>query len=169
MKHVYTSSGIIKNADSPRVGVIGQNSICSDFLDTIVAEGIDLGYELFRADIEVELNSDQSLSEDGREDKLNEALEFYQGDCSTYLYGDWRRDLNGKYSIDKAGRHGYALTYNTDSGNLCVEYSKTTKLCHNTSPCYVMADGSGPCADLDSIGDTVIGYALPDDCLKLNS
>lgn len=117
MKHVYTSAGIIKNADKPRVGVIGQYSVCSDLLDDIIRDGIDVAYESFRAE------------------------------------------------LDSSGKTGYALTYNTDSGNLCVEYSRTTKPCHHTSPCYVMADGSGPCGDLNTAGNSVIAFCLPDDCL----
>lgn len=46
-----------------------------------------------------------------------------------------------------------------------VEWSRHTTPCHHTSPCYVMADGSGPCGDLDTPGDSVVAFALPPELL----
>jgi hypothetical protein len=158
MKHVYTSSGIIKNADKPRVGIISQHSVDSELLNEIIMHGVDLSYEAFLKELE---------SQELDEEQIQEACDNYQNEGSVYLYGDWAC-IDGKYSIHKEGKFGYALTYNTESGNLCVEYSNTVKRCNNTSPCYVMADGSGPCGDLDTDGDIVVAYALPDDCLHVN-
>ena len=58
-----------------------------------------------------------------------------------------------------AGPNGYAATYS--GGNFCVEWSKHTRKCNNTSPCYVMANGDGPCGDLDTKGDVVLAYDFP--------
>lgn len=160
MKHVYTSSGIIKNADKPRVGVISQRSVCSDLLDDIIRDGVNLSYENYMDDTRQLL---EGKTESEIEEALEEASQNYESQEDTYLYGDWIKTESG-YEIDKNGKHGFALTYG-GMGNVCVEYSKTVKRCHHTSPCYVMADGSGPCGDLDTVGDSVLAYALPDDCL----
>ena len=60
----------------------------------------------------------------------------------------------------------FAAVYNSDSGNISVEFSQTTRSCHHTSPCYVMADGSGPCGNLDTPGNSVVAYDLPREFYK---
>jgi|ERR1035437_10263758 hypothetical protein len=162
-KHVYTSSGIIKNADKPRVGVISQNSVCSDLLDDIIREGINLSYESYLEDIRADCVR-EGKTEEETEEAIEEASQCYESDSDMYLFGDWLKNESGQYEIDRNGKEGYALTYG-GMGNLCIEWSKTVKPCHHTSPCYVMADGSGPCGDLDTKGDSVLAYALPNDCL----
>jgi hypothetical protein len=151
---LITTSGVIRNRGIARVGVISQHSLNSDFLDEIIRDGINISYEGFILD----------MQHDGKsEEEIEEACQFYESDNDQYLYGDWIRDKAGKYSIDRNGNHGFAVAY---SGyNVCVEWSKTIKQTHHTSPCYVLANGDGPCGDLDTAGDSVIAYALPDDCL----
>ena len=74
------------------------------------------------------------------------------------------KNTDGRYEIDRSKT--FAAVYSSYSGNVTVEYSKHTTLCHNTSPCYTMADGSGPCGDLDTKGDTVTAYTLPPEYFK---
>jgi hypothetical protein len=124
-----------------------------------MTNGIDLTYESYLEEL-------SDLSEEDREREIDMA-EF---DSRTFLLGAWVKDDKGMYVIDKTGKSGsFALTYNTDSNNVAVEWSQLTKPCNNTSPCYVMSDGSGPCGDLDSEGDAVIAYTLPDDMFRNKS
>jgi len=152
---IITSSGIIRNPLKPRTGIISQNSVSFEFLDEIVIHGIDLSHENYIAELEAEGKT---------EDEIEEECYLYESLETTYLYGDWLK-VNGKYEINHNGKYGYAVTYSNDSGNICVEWSKDTKQCNNTSPCYVMSDGSGPCGDLNSVGTNVVAYCLPLDCL----
>jgi hypothetical protein len=166
MKNIYTSSGIIKNADKPRVGIISQHSVDSDLLDEILRCGINLSWDTFINDLRNDLTK-EGKSEDEIEEELNNANDNYQNDNDIFLYGDWEEVESGKdkgkYQINKQGKHGFALTFS--GNNLCVEWSTITKLCHHTSPCYVMSNGDGPCGDLDTQGNSVLAYALPIDCL----
>lgn len=151
MKTLITSSGIIRDADKPRSGIISQHSVNSDFLDNIICNGIDLSY----------LDFVEQLQAEGKtEDEIQDACDYYESDGSEYLFGDWQL-VNGSYEINRSGKHGFALSYSANSGNICVEYSAVTKRCHHTSPCYIMSDGRGPCGDLDTDGDSVVAYALP--------
>ena len=45
-----TSSGIIKNRQSPRVGVINASSLSFDLFEECLNHGIDLTFESFRDD-----------------------------------------------------------------------------------------------------------------------
>jgi hypothetical protein len=175
-----TSAGIIRNEDQPRVGVVSQHSLNSWFFDQLYdGSAIDLTYEETceetRADILREFadKNDGIFETDDLDLELERRMEHYYPDSSSYLLGAWVAVDPGsiaykqgqRYEIDRSGKSGdYAATYSTDGGNVCVEWSKHTKRTHHTSPCYVMADGSGPCGDLDTPGDSVVAYTLPEDC-----
>lgn len=151
MATIITPSGIIKNPEKPRSGVVSIHSLREGFSDEILKDGIDITYE--------ELVRD--LKKTGKSEKeIEEELSDYESYASDFLIGDaWIKDSNGFYSIDKTKT--FAAIYNNESGTLVIEWSKYTKLCGHTSPCFVMRDGSGPCGDLDSGGATVIAYSLP--------
>ena len=151
---LITSSGIIKNRSKPRVGVVSIRSL-ADWVYDEIDQGIDLTWEEFDDEMNQRIEKGEISLDDAQEEM--EDVEF---DTKVILLGDWIK-VDGKYSIDPNGKEGFAAEYNSGTGTICVEYSKHTKLCNNTSPCYVMADGSGPCGDLDSEGDTVIAYTLP--------
>jgi hypothetical protein len=159
IKSVSTSSGIIRNPDIPRVGVIGLNSEkLHDWIHEVIHEGIDLTIE------ELILE----LQEAGKsEEEIEEETQYYESDSTTYLIGDaWKKNEEGKYSIDKT--KSWAGVYRSDSGNITIEWSQFTRPCHHTSPCYIMADGSGPCGDLETPGNSVIAYDLPPEFYREN-
>lgn len=174
-----TASGIIRNSETPRVGVTSKAS--PEFIDDCITQGIDLGYEDALQDAMARLRQespntvDSASYEDALEVEAQRELECFDS-SGPYLYGDWKKiDLSsiaGKqgqgYEIDRNGSHGFACSYSNGSFGNCVsvEWSRTTKACHHTSPCFVMADGSGPCGDLDTAGDSVVAYCLPDDCMQ---
>jgi hypothetical protein len=144
----------------PRVGVVSIHSL-ADFVFDEIDRGIDLGWEEFNNDLE-----DQIEAGEITEDEAEQKRDSYQSCDNTHLFGDWKQDKKGLYVIDRDGPDGFSATYNSGSGNVCIEYSKTTKKCNQTSPCYVMADGSGPCGDLDTPGDSVLAYSLPKEYFK---
>jgi len=138
----------------PKVGVISAHSelLDQDYVQDLLCDehNIDLDYEDFI----------QELEEEGKtEEEINEVSWEYTSDESTYLIGDGWILKDGKYEIDKTKE--FAATFSSHSNNICVEYSKYTRMVHHTSPCYMMADGSGPCGDLDTEGDSVLAYDLP--------
>ena len=161
---LITSSGIIRNRNKPRVGVLSIHSVNYDFQDEL-DQGIDLDYleavEEFRAEVKEE-NPDATENE--IDALVERKFDCWESSGATVLFGSWKKNAEGKYEIDTKGE--YAGTYSRESGNLCVEWSQHTKKCGCTSPCYVMADGSGPCGDLDSEGDDVVAFTLPEDCLS---
>jgi len=136
-----------------RVGVISQNEIANQDL---------LFWELLDYNNMIDLTFEEyvlDLKEEGLSDsEIEEKTENYESDYTTYLVGDGWKKVNGKYEIDKTKE--LAATYSNNSGIICVEYSKYIKECGPTSPCYVMADGSGPCGDLASVGP-FRAYSLP--------
>jgi hypothetical protein len=150
-----TSCGIIKNEDKPRVGVISINA-CDDFIHDDIDQGINLSYEEFLLELE-----ERGIEEDSAE--WGEECDNFACENETTLVGDWKK-VDGKYVPDQNGENGFAATYH--DGIITVEWSKTTKKCHHTSPCYMMADGSGPCGDLETEGDSVIAFSLPDDLIR---
>jgi hypothetical protein len=167
-----TSAGIIRNEDKPRTGVVSGNSLNTWVFDEI-DQGIDLAFEEFQDEQArriAEIEADDTLTVEAKASAINEIereSDFFECDGGTVLFGDaWFKGPDGKYDIDRTKE--YAATYSRDSDNVCVEWSKYTTRCHHTSPCYVMSDGSGPCGDLDSPGDSVIAYTLPPDSIGVN-
>ena len=149
-----TSAGIIRNEDAPRVGIVSANSLASWIYDEI-DQGIDIYFEEFLEEL-----AERGLDPDSME--WQREVDRYENDSRVMLFGDWRLNPETeRYEIDRNGSKGFAAMFNSDSGNISVEFSKTLKRCMHTSPCYVMADGSGPCGDLDTEGDSVLAYSLP--------
>lgn len=156
---LITSSGIIRNHSIPRVGIVNASSLYDNLFQDCLNDGIDLTYEEFELSL-------CDLSEEEAE-KAMDSAEF---DSHTFLLGAWIKDVDGSYVPDITGKNGsFALVYNTDSNIVSVKWSQFTKECNNTSPCYFMADGSGPCGNLDDEGDAVIAYTLPLDMFRANS
>lgn len=156
-----TSAGIIKNEDKPRTGVVSINSLYPYLVDDCISSGINVSYESFLND----LYNQHGDNEDAIANDCDMYDSDYDRDGDTYLLGDWKQ-VNGKYEIDYNGPNGYAMTIDFSTNVACVEYSKYTTLCHHTSPCYVMSNGDGPCGDLDTPGDSVLAYTLPEDCFN---
>lgn len=98
------------------------------------------------------------------EDAANEELEDWNSDCYLLL-GDWERTNPDAglleyptYDIDKEGKHGWAGIYRRDTGSILqVVWSKFTMMSHYCSPCYPNQ------SDLDTDGDSMLGYCLPPD------
>ena len=160
---LVTSSGIIKNRSKPRSGIVNASSLYRELFEDCMSHGIDLSWESYIDETLARLKSENPDMDDSDIDQLlcNEA-EHVEFDSRVFLLGAWVKGKDGKYSIDKSGKNGdYALEYNTGSGIVSVEWSILTKPCQNTSPCYVMSDGSGPCGNLDRKGDEVIAFTLP--------
>jgi hypothetical protein len=151
-----TAAGIIRNKEQPRVGVTSMHNLASWAIDEIETNGIDLTWESFLDDLR-----ERGINEDSEE--WQREVDYAEFDSRTILFGDWAKDKSGKYSIDRNGPNGFAAEYSSAWGNVTVEWSRDTKACHHTSPCYVMSDGSGPCGDLDTDGDSVVAYTLPAD------
>ena len=162
---LVTSSGVIRNRSKPRVGIVSLNSLYCEFFDDFIVNGIDLTWESRIDELTDELRS-QGKSDDEIDDAIQNDSDYWESDGGEYLIGDWVKDDTGRYSVDKNGRHGFSGHFSGDSQNISVEWSKHVKACDNTSPCYVMADGSGPCGNLDSKGDAVIAYSLPADMFR---
>ncbi len=165
---LITSSGIIRNRSIARVGVVNASSLYDDLFQDCLNDGIDLSWEDYLAETESRLKVDNPGLDDLEIDSLmEEETQCAEVDSHSFLLGAWVKDDNGQYSIDNTGKSGnFALTYNTETDIVCVEWSTITVQCNNTSPCYVMADGSGPCGDLDSQGDAVTAYTLPADMFR---
>lgn len=163
---LITASGVIRNRSKPRVGVLSIHSVNGDFLDEL-DQGIDLGYIEAREELEAEARAENPNADENEiENIVNDAFDCYES-TGPVIFGAYKKNADGKYEIDTTGGSGeYAGTYSRESGNICVEWSKHTTPCRCTSPCYVMADGSGPCGDLNSEGDDVIAYTLPADCFR---
>ena len=151
-----TSCGVIRNENKPRVGVINVNNekLCQDAVNDFFYEGIDVSYENAVNELEKEGLSDEEIERE---------LEFWDSGESLLLVGDaWEKDADGRYCVSNKGTFAASLHH----GMICVEGSRTTRRCHHTSPCFVMADGSGPCGDLGTDGDAVIAYDLPSSFYK---
>jgi len=156
MKDLVTSSGVLKNREVPRVGIISANS---EKLEDIW-EDIEQGHELYYEGYVLELQQ-----EDKTEEEIEELCEQYENDSKLLIFGDaWRRNADGQFEIDKT--KSFAATYSSDTGNISVDWSKDTRQCHHTSPCYVMSNGDGPCGDLDTDGDACLAFDLPVDFYK---
>ena len=159
---LVTSSGVIRNRSKPRVGIVSANSLYNELFEDCINNGIDLTWESFRDELAHEIDrNNPDLGADEKDELFEKESECAEFDSHTFLLGAWVK-VNDRYEIDKSGKSGsYALVYDTGSNNVSVEWSTLTTQCNNTSPCYVMSDGSGPCGDLDSKGDAVTAYTLP--------
>ena len=168
---LVTSSGVIRNRFKPRIGIVSANSLNSDFFDDCFHNGIDLSWESYVEETVERLKDENpGMDEVELDQLLDRETQDAEFDSHTYLLGAWVKNSKGQYEIDRTGKRGqFALSYNTDSNIVSVEWSVITKACGNTSPCFVMADGSGPCADLNSKGTEVIGYTLPSDMFRSNN
>ena len=156
---LVTSSGVIKNRSKPRVGIVNANSLYCELFDDCIQSGIDLTWEEFDDEMNRRIERGEISIDDAQDE-----MEWAEFDSKTYLLGAWVKNDAGKYEIDKTGASGsYALEYNTSNGIVSVEWSELTQLCNNTSPCYTMANGDGPCGNLDSPGNAVLAYTLPKD------
>ena len=160
MKTIITSSGIVRNPEKPRVGVVSCHNLESWVFDEI-NEGIDLTYLDIREEVRQEIIQENKHLDDVKvEEELDNRMQDVEFDGHIILFGDWKKDKNDRYVPDTNGE--FAAEYNSDTGNICVEFSRHVVPCEVTSPCYVMADGSGPCGDLDSRGEgPVLAYSLP--------
>lgn len=165
---IVTSSGVIRNRSKPRSGIVSARSLYSELIDDCFDRGIDLSYESWRDEVMTRLMTENpDLDDDAIDDLFTIENDTIELESRTFLLGAWVKNSKGKYEIDRTGKHGsYALEYNTESEIVCVEWSTLTVECNNTSPCYVMADGSGPCGDLDTPGTNVIAYTLPSDMFR---
>ena len=159
---INTSSGMIKNEELPRAGVVSLNSLYDDFYQDVILNGIDIGWE---SAVDELRDSMPDATEDAIDEALQELGDNWESSDSTYLIGDWVKDDSGKYSIDPTGPMGFAGEFSSGSQNVTIEYSRTVTRCMHTSPCYVMADGSGPCGNLDQVDSngTVLAFDLPSD------
>jgi hypothetical protein len=161
---LVTSSGIIKNRFKPRTGIVSAHSLYSELFGDCLNRGIDLTWESYKDERLAELTRENPDLDETEIQDLFDNDSGMECDSHVFLYGAWVKNDIGQYEIDKTGASGsFALEYNTETGIVCVEWSTETMLCGNTGPCYVMSDGSGPCGDLNSEGDTVTAYTLPDD------
>jgi hypothetical protein len=144
----------------PRVGITSIHKLESSALDAI-ADSIDLTFERARLDETKRLTEENPRLDEYEIDALvDEKMECFETDSWEMLWGAWEKNDHGKYIISPS-KGEFAATYNSDTGIVCVEYSIYTAECHHTSPCYVMSDGSGPCGDLDTKGNSVVAYTLP--------
>lgn len=154
-----TSAGIIRNPDKPRVGVVSLNSL-SEWIHDTIYDGIDLTIEEYEGETRKQITAENPGMDDDEIDELvSESLSMAGFDSRVILFGSWKKDSDGRYTPDTSGE--YSAEYNSDDNLVTVEWSRHTVACHHTSPCFVMADGSGPCGDLDKPGDSVIAYTLP--------
>jgi hypothetical protein len=164
---LVTSSGIVRNRSKPRTGIVSSNSLYGELFDDCINRGIDLTWETFREERMAELTLENPELDETEIQDLFENDSGMELDSHVFLLGAWVKNSQGMYEIDKTGASGsFALEYNTETGNVCVEWSIEIIKCGNTSPCYVMSDGSGPCGNLDSTGDAVTAYTLPDDMFR---
>lgn len=143
----------------PRVGIISQNSLASWIHDSSY---INVSEESRYAEARAELIA---AGHDEGSDAFLDGMQEYSdsaddSDGDTVLVGDWARDAEGRYVPDTAGIRGYAIVLNHYSNIASVEWSRTIIGARDTSPCYRMADGSGPCGDLDALADD--GYPTYD-------
>lgn len=161
-----TSAGIIRNADKPRAGIVSMHSL-EHWVCDLTDEGIDLTYEHALTETEEQIRDENPGMDDDEIDELvSESLDMVDFDSRVILFGSWKKDADGLYVPDTSGE--YSAEYNSYNNLVTVEWSRHTVACHHTSPCFVMADGSGPCGDLDTPGDSVVAYTLPPEFFRKN-
>lgn len=70
----------------------------------------------------------------------DEADEYFYHNWScenhTHLYGDWKKDDDGLWDVDKNGSDGYAFIYDSNNNTVQVAWSKLVKWTWPCSPCY---------------------------------
>jgi hypothetical protein len=136
--------GIWVNSEEPITGVLSVHSVNWEYMDY----GICLDCESIIEEIE----SDESLDEDGRQDELDSV------ECDSShvkLYGDWIQDDNGQYAPDK-NKEFAAIGHESELQIIWSTAVTRGALC---SPCF-----PGQC-DLDSEGE-FMAYTLPDDLIR---
>ena len=79
----YTSSGIIRNADKPRVGVTSMYRLAGWVNDEIFQDGIDLSFEEYTLDL-----AERGITEETTPNEYQDEIDAYTGDEATYLFGD---------------------------------------------------------------------------------
>lgn len=114
---VTSHYGVLVNSETPTTGVINTNRVIQFIIDEIDENGIDLDFEEHCKDCHKE---DHDLC--------------YISLSPTYLIGDWRKDDDGRYIVDKSGKNGYAA--------ICAEiytqvvWSKYIRYGDLCSPCF---------------------------------
>lgn len=161
---------------TPSPGVVNCHNLDNGIYD-LIDEGIDLGWDdaidelkkecrqqMISEGFEDESSEEyQSRYEELYEEKEQELSDNYEGGYANRLVGDWKKNAEGNYEIDRAGKNGWAGSYSNDSGAiLVVEWSKWVAKCNETSPCYIRKDTGGRCGDLDTPG-SMFAYCLPKD------
>src|ERR1035441_701090 len=94
---IYTSSGVIRNPEKPRTGVMSQNSVGEWFFDELYSSGIDISLEEFSEDL---------VKQGKTEDEIQNEMDGYYCEETQWLFGDWKK-VNGKYEIDHEGECGF--------------------------------------------------------------
>ena len=131
--------GIWVDPEKPITGVISNNLIVQ-FISDEMYNGIDLDYETW-------VNSP---------DYDPELEDYYDSSDSTYLIGDWIKDLDGLWGYDPDGEYAAIVRESTTQ----VIFSKYTKRAGLCSPCY---PGQ---ADNESKG-RFLAYDLPKDAYEV--
>ena len=154
-----------REGDEPVVGVASPNDLQDWFYEDAFHDGHDIGWDdavdHFRTELEA-----GGLDQDEIEDRVENAGEHIFEHEAYYLVGDWKKNDDDKWEIDRAGSKGYAATYapaDSFGGTICVEWSKLVTECHHTSPCFVTKGTGQPCGDLSTPGDSTLAYSLPAD------
>jgi hypothetical protein len=131
------------NSEKPVTGVMSIHNIAWEFMDDEIC--------LICEEIQEEIESDESLSEDEKEHEL----EFIECDSShDKIIGDWMKDKDGLYTPDESKEFA-AIMRETVIQVVWSKYTARGALC---SPCY---PGQ---VDLDSEGD-FLGYTLPSELI----
>lgn len=132
------------DSDKPVTGVLSSNSIAWEWITDDVC--------LTCQDIQSEIESDESLTDEQKEHEL----EFMECDSAhTKIMGDWLQDEKGKYYPDESKDFAAIINETT----VQVVWSKTITTGNLCSPCY---PGQ---VDLDSKG-IYKAYTLPDELLN---
>lgn len=157
MTREYTSSGyrdsestfhygVTIQHDKPITGVIQNNTI--EFISDETMDGIDLGWETWLADFEIEHGREPT---DEERDEANDGCS-----CSDYLIGDWTKNDDGLYEPVLNGPKGFSAIV----GEIYTQvvWSKTADCCALCSPCFPGQGDVGTPGDYDT-------YTLPADLM----
>ena len=143
-------------------GVISLNSL-ADWVNDEIHQGIDLGLESAVENLRAEyLEKHPDADEADIDEHVEKETEYWEFGDSEILIGDWIK-IDGKYQVDRQGKQGFAAIYSNFCGDtVTVEWSKHTRRCAGTSPCFMVV-GGGTCGNLDSKGSSHLAYDLPTD------